>query len=190
METPIESSPGKASPIDLSPARARLLAALGPDTPLPLPAARVVVRKSPGVVEVFDGDRLVRSYPAAFGSGRAAGPKRAKGDGRTPEGAYFVCTRNGESRFHLFLGINYPNAADARAGAEAGVVAPDAVAAFERAERERRRPPWDGPLGGAIGLHGGTVGRDWTQGCVAVENDAIEEIWVATRMGTPVEIVP
>jgi hypothetical protein len=58
------------------------------------------------------------------------------------------------------------------------------------AHRERRCPPWKTALGGEVGIHGGGVGRDWTLGCIALENRDVDELWQALPLGTPVLIEP
>ena len=100
------------------------------------------------------------------------GDKQFQGDGKTPEGRYTIDRRNARSMFHLSLGISYPNAQDA---------------AF--AHSQGRSP------GGDIFIHGQPnnlpVGRmmgDWTDGCIAVSNAEIEELWNAVPDGTPIEI--
>jgi murein L,D-transpeptidase YafK len=122
--------------------------------------------------------------------GAPVGAKRREGDLRTPEGDYFVCTRNERSRYHLFLGLSYPNASDADAGLTAGI-----ISRMQRDEIARRisageAPPWDTPLGGAVGIHGSGAGRDWTLGCIALENSDVDRLWQACPLGTPVRIEP
>lgn len=176
-----------ASAVDLGPAKARLRAIAGADAALPLEGARVVVDKSDRKLGLYSGERLLKTYKIALGR-HASGAKGKKSDGRTPTGDYFICTRNGLSQYHLFLGLSHPNAADADAGVKAGAIDDALRGKIADAEREGRQPPWDTPLGGAIGIHGGTSARDWTLGCVAVEDADVEEIWAATRIGTPVKI--
>lgn len=173
----------------LSLARERWRARLGAGTELPLPGAKIVVRKTSRILEILSEGKIVATFPIALGR-YPTGPKERKGDSRTPEGSYAICTRNPVSVFHLFLGISYPNAADARAAQARGEISWIRMRSFISAEGMNRRPNWDTGMGGAIGLHGGGTSRDWTEGCVAMENEVIEELWVATEMGTPVEIVP
>ncbi|HBZ42524.1 MAG TPA: hypothetical protein DEO85_00345 [Maritimibacter sp.] len=101
------------------------------------------------------------------------GHKEQRGDGRTPEGTYYIDRRNPNSAYHLSVGINYPNEEDRSRAKEAGV-----------------NP------GGDIFIHGGPTeakdrGRkDWTAGCIAVTNKEIEDIYAMVREGTPIHIVP
>jgi murein L,D-transpeptidase YafK len=119
-------------------------------------------------------DAVVRSYKIALGFA-AEGDKAQEGDGRTPEGRYVIEGRNPDSAFHLSLKISYPDVADRADAAERNV-----------------------DPGGDIFIHGapnwwvlpGTPPSDWTQGCIAVTDAEIEEIWTLARDGTPVEISP
>ncbi|HET9283317.1 MAG TPA: L,D-transpeptidase family protein [Candidatus Angelobacter sp.] len=117
-----------------------------------------------------------RIYKVALGTA-PVGPKRVEGDHKTPEGIYTIDAKNPQSQFHLSLHISYPDAAD----------------------RERARKLGVKP-GGAIMIHGlpprfaylGALHRkvDWTDGCVAVTNAEIEEIWKLVPVGTRVEVRP
>ena len=122
-------------------------------------------------MEAFDDERRVLSCRVSLGFGAEAGPKRREGDGRTPEGTYFVCTKNAASRFHLSLGISYPNAQDAREAFARGEIDEATCERLVRAAKGSLRPDWQTPLGGFIMLHGEHPERragDWTAGCVAL----------------------
>ncbi len=153
---------------------------------MPLDDPRIVVRKRQRQLELLDGETLVRRYPIALG-GSPAGHKERSGDGRTPEGTYYLCTRVKPSQFHLFLGISYPAPDDA---ARQEDVSDSTRKAIEEAWRQGDKPPWDSVLGGAIGIHGGGDRGDWTLGCIAIANGAVEELWLLTELGTPVVIEP
>ena len=156
----------------------------------PVDAPRVVViHKSERAVGLYLNGRLARTYPCALGS-RPLGHKQRAGDARTPEGLYYVCTRNPRSKFHLFLGISYPNADDAAAAQGDDRISPEERRTIAEAISARRQPPWDTPLGGEIGLHGGGASGDWTLGCIALGNRAIEDLWDQLRPGDPVLIRP
>ncbi len=118
---------------------------------------------------LFHNRELLGEYKVHLGSS-AVGPKRFRGDGKTPEGAYYIDRRNPRSSFHLSIGISYPNENDV---------------AFAKAYG---RDP-----GGDIFIHGDRRpqdprGKDWTAGCVAVKDDEMEEIYAMVRLGTPIDI--
>ena len=158
------------------------------NSPVDSPRA-VVIHKSERAVGLYLEGRLARTYPCALGS-RPLGHKQRAGDARTPEGQYYVCTRNQRSKFHLFLGISYPNTDDAAEARRDGRISQDEYRAIAEAIAARRQPPWDTPLGGEIGLHGGGTSSDWTLGCIALDNAAIEELWDQLQLGDPVFIEP
>jgi murein L,D-transpeptidase YafK len=152
--------------------------------------ARVVIEKSARLLHLLDDDeKAIATYPIAIGRA-AAGTKLVEGDKRTPEGEYFVCVKNPNSKFHLSLGLNYPNAEDARRGYEAALIDAAQRDEIETADRERRRPPWNTALGGEIFIHGRGDGREGTAGCVAVSDAAIDAIYALVYVGTPVTILP
>lgn len=135
-----------------------------------LKADRIVVNKSRRELLLLRGDSLLRTYRVALGP-EPAGHKVQEGDGRTPEGRYTIDWRNPRSQYHLSLHISYPSEADTRRAQELGV-AP----------------------GGDIMIHGQKDGvpreTDWTQGCIAVANEEMDEIWALVPDGTLVEINP
>lgn len=154
--------PGNAQPPVLAPEAER--------------ADRILVLKAERRLILFRGQRRLASYDIALGR-NPAGHKQREGDSRTPEGRYRVDWRNPQSAYHLSLHVSYPNDDDkARAAA-------------------RGEDP-----GGMIMIHGlpnglGWAGasalmRDWTEGCIAVTNDAIAEIWRLVPDGTLIEIKP
>lgn len=155
----------------------------------PLPSRvehpRIVVEKSARKLTLFDGDRTIASYRVGLGFS-PVGTKHHEGDGRTPEGELRVVTRNEKSRFRKFLGLSYPRPSDARDGA----LTPEEREAIATAFRDGKQPPWHTPLGGEVGIHGHGRGSDWTSGCVALDDDAIDALWDITPLGTPVTIVP
>jgi len=155
----------------------------------PLEQARLVVRKAARSLELVDGDRLVKGCRIALGT-NPADAKRKEGDGCTPEGTYYVCTKNERSRFHLFLGLSYPNTDDAERGLRAGLITRNEHDAIAAAIAARKRPPWNTRLGGEIGLHGGGTDSDWTRGCIALADDDIEEVFLLLELGDEVVIEP
>ncbi|MDB4918015.1 MAG: ErfK/YbiS/YcfS/YnhG family protein [Gemmatimonadetes bacterium] len=139
-------------------------------------ADSIVVEKKAHVLTLFRDGKPMRSYLVALG-GRPLGDKLSAGDKRTPEGVFYIDARQPNSRYHLALHISYPDAAHRARSIAAGV-----------------QP------GGDIMIHGlpnglGAAGathrvNDWTNGCVALTDEEIEQIWSAVPIGTPVEIKP
>ncbi|HEX8558279.1 MAG TPA: L,D-transpeptidase [Pyrinomonadaceae bacterium] len=156
---------------------------------LPLARPRVVVEKGARRLRLYAGDELLRVRRVALGF-EPAGDKVRQGDGRTPEGEFYVCMKNERSKFHLSLGLSYPNEEDAARGLRDGLVTRAQAAAITRAVRAGRCPAWNTTLGGEIFIHGGGAAGDWTFGCVALENAEIEELFAALPAGAPVRVEP
>jgi murein L,D-transpeptidase YafK len=163
------------SVVPLSSTAVMLLALTLPIHALPH-ADRIIIHKKTRTMELMHAGQMIKSYKIALG-GEPLGPKTRQGDHRTPEGVYVIDSRNAHSQFHRSLHISYPNAADRERARKLGV-----------------------STGGDIYIHGlpngyGFIGaahraRDWTDGCVAVTDQEIEEIWGLVENGTPVEIQP
>lgn len=139
-------------------------------------ADRVLVDKSEYRMWLFKNDQVIAEYPVRFG-GNPQGHKQQQGDQRTPEGHYVLDYRNPNSRYHRSIHISYPDRQDRTAASRRGV-----------------------SPGGDIFIHGqpngwGFAGLvlqqfNWTDGCIAVTNDAMDEIWNTVPNGTPIEIRP
>jgi murein L,D-transpeptidase YafK len=137
---------------------------------------RIVVHKKDHTLELMSKGKIIRTYKVALG-GEPVGPKTCQGDHRTPEGEYVIDARNANSQFHRSLHVSYPNWED----------------------RKRSSAAHCSP-GGDIMIHGLPNGygfvdaahrlKDWTDGCVAVTDQEIEEIWKEVPNGTPVKILP
>jgi murein L,D-transpeptidase YafK len=120
--------------------------------------------------------KILRTYNVALG-GAPVGPKTRQGDHKTPEGKYALDHRNIHSQFYRSIHITYPNSRDVAQAKKMGV-----------------------SPGGDVFIHGlpngyGWVGKghllkDWTDGCIAVTNEEMDEIWMAVPDGTPIEIEP
>ena len=141
------------------------------------PVVRLVVHKASRTLVVVKAGAPPRSLHVALGQS-PVGPKRERGDGKTPEGRYVVTHKNPKSRFHLSLGLSYPNADDARVGLASGRISKaehDAILAA---------------LGGDIFVHGGGTDGDWTRGCVALDDTTMDDLFATVPAGTPVTIEP
>ena len=136
----------------------------------------IVVKKSERTLSLIRNNVVLKTYPVKLGA-NPVGHKQVAGDSRTPEGRYFIDYKNRESRFFLSLKISYPNA-------------------FDRARaRDRGQQP-----GGNIMIHGMPDRQlrndnyyqhiDWTDGCIAVSNQAITQIWQLVDEQTPIVIYP
>lgn len=145
-----------------------------PLAPLGERATRVEIDKAARQLILFRGNETLKTYHVSLGAA-PLGHKVKEEDGHTPEGVYSTDFKNERSRFHLALRISYPNTEDRRVAGQCGV-AP----------------------GGDIMIHGLPNGlgwldklhlkRDWTDGCIAVTNSEIEDIWRLVATGTPIEI--
>ena len=148
-----------------------------------------MVLKSERRLTLYAGDKRVREYSVGLGF-NPEGDKVQEGDGRTPQGEYYVCAKNPNSRFHLSLGLNYPNEEDAVRGLASGLITRAEYERITAASQQRRQPPWDTALGGEIFIHGHGASRDWTWGCIALHNEDIAELYEAVPVGTSVTIYP
>lgn len=140
-------------------------------------AAGIIVYKSERLMILFDKDgKLLRSYAISLGD-NPVGHKQQEGDERTPEGLYYIDARNPDSAFHLSLKISYPNEDDI-ARARAKGVDPGSMIMIH------------GLKNGKGWMKAKYQGKDWTDGCIAVTNREIEEIWRLVDDGTPILIKP
>ncbi|MRX51243.1 L,D-transpeptidase family protein [Paracoccus sp. S-4012] len=138
------------------------------------PVTFVEVNKSSRQMMLYSGSQVIAAYNVGLGQA-PSGHKQFSGDSKTPEGVYYIDRRNPDSRYHLSIGISYPNPQDA---------------AF--ALTEGKHP------GGDIFIHGrGPDGNvlapqkwDWTEGCIAVTDAEMEDIYAMVRDGTPIRINP
>lgn len=150
----------------------------------------IVIKKSERQLYLYDGgQRPLKTYRIALGP-HPTGTKKKQGDGATPEGDYYITHKNPRSNYYLSLGLSYPNLADADDGLKRGLITKAEHQAIASAIKERGKPPQNTPLGGDIFIHGGGVGRDWTLGCIALENPDIKELFDKLPVKTPVKIMP
>ena len=168
---------------------ASLLAAPLTAAPATEPALSLIVLKAERRLEVRRGEQVVKTYRIGLGN-TPTGTKQRQGDGRTPEGTFYVCVKNPKSRFHLSLGLSYPTPADATRGLREGLITQAEHDAVLAAHRNHTTPPWNTALGGEIFIHGNGSGSDWTLGCVALDDADMDELYALVGKGTPVEIRP
>jgi murein L,D-transpeptidase YafK len=139
-------------------------------------ADHVVVHKSARTLYLYNGNRLLGEYKVALGL-NPTGTKEREHDFRTPEGRYFLARRNTRSDFFLSIQVSYPNKRD------------------ELRARKNRWPP-----GGSIMIHGLPntprhpaayyASSDWTDGCIALSNSDMVEVWLRTQDNIPIDIYP
>jgi murein L,D-transpeptidase YafK len=156
---------------------------------LPLKNPQIVVMKSKRRLELYADGALVRTYRVGLGLNPVPDKER-EGDRATPEGEFYVFTKNDKSAFYLSLGISYPNVEDAERGLRDKLISRAVHDAIVKAIKRKTTPPQNTALGGDIYIHGNGASSDWTWGCVALENEDVRELFDAVPVGTPVTIKP
>ena len=129
----------------------------------------IIIYKAERRMILLHGNQILKEYKIALG-GNSVGDKKTEGDGKTPEGAYFINRRNPNSAFYLSLGISYPNDQDRAEAALLGKEPGGDIFVHGRAGRNRGR------------------GTDWTVGCVAVTDKEMSEVYSMVQIGTPIFI--
>ena len=133
---------------------------------------RVIVQKDDRKLFLMHHDKVLRTYPVELGFA-PRGHKQFEGDGKTPEGYYYIDRRNPNSAFHLSLGISYPNSSDVAFASTRG------------------KSP-----GGDIFIHGRPNAnprdrrKDWTEGCISLKNRHMQWVYAMVKNGTPVLLTP
>ena len=150
---------------------------------------RLVVRKGERKLEIFDGEKLVKTYKIVLGFA-PEGDKEQEGDGKTPLGEFYVFTKNEKSRFYLSLGLSYPSIDDAARGLRENLISQEEHDEIVKAVNEGRMPPQKTKLGGEIYIHGGGTEKDWTWGCVALTDEEMKELFETIPIGAKVTILP
>lgn len=155
------------------------------------------VSKSRRTLWVYAGSEILRTYPVDLGHNAVddkeqRGSELARDHWRTPEGTFFIGAKNTRSNFYRALMLNYPTVVHARRGLERGLISERQFATIQEAEARFQLPPMHTPLGGMIAIHGHGTGlqQDWTQGCVALTDRQMDDLWPLVHVGTPVIIEP
>ena len=138
------------------------------------PVTQVVVNKAERRMFLLNGQTVLRSYNFGLGN-QPLGPKQFEGDGKTPEGLYYIDRFNPRSRYHLSVGISYPNEQDKAYAAQFGRSAGSDIMFHGR-----------GPEGNVFA----PKNRDWTAGCLALTDQEIEDVYAMLQPGIPVMIYP
>ena len=143
------------------------------------------------------GNQPYKTFRMAYGKGND-GPKRQRGDNKTPVGSYTILGFKPDSKFHFFMQLNYPNLLDAWHGYKDRLISPAEFRQIALSFKNHEMPPQDTRLGGYIGIHG--VGEitsekmkihhavNWTDGCIALTNEEINILRKYVTIGTPVII--
>ncbi|MCW8126144.1 L,D-transpeptidase family protein [Microbulbifer halophilus] len=140
------------------------------------PVDQVIVYKSKGLMQLIRDERVVKSYKVVFGE-NPKGHKMQQGDERTPEGRYTLDWKNPNSRFYRSIHISYPNQRDRARAARRGVDPGGAIMIHGM------KPQWKG-------MESYLQKMNWTDGCIAVTNREMDEIWAMVKTPTPIDIYP
>ena len=154
-----------------------------------MPDLKIVIRKSERRLELLEDGKLHRSYRIVLGSCPTGG-KEIEGDGRTPEGEFYIFTKNPKSKYHLSLAISYPSPEVAKRGLKVGLISQGEFDEIAAAKETISKPPQKTALGGEIYIHGGGIDGDWTEGCIALDDEDMSELFGLVERGTKVEIFP
>ncbi|MBS0290670.1 MAG: L,D-transpeptidase family protein [Proteobacteria bacterium] len=136
----------------------------------------ILVEKQKHLMTVFHKNKPVKTYKIALGFS-PYGHKTQEGDGKTPEGTYFVVSKNPNSKFHLSLKLSYPSTQDQLAAKSNGINPGGNIMIHGLAPHLNTKGKWH-------------IMKDWTLGCIAITNDEIEELFKLATIGTKVVITP
>ena len=160
---------------------------------------RVVVTKSTRELKLMKGNTVVKKYTISYGKGHGL-TKRRIGDNNTPTGRYRIVKFKPDSKFSFFMQLDYPNLLDAWYGYKDNIISSNDFKNIAVAFKNHDMPPQNTPLGGYIGIHGlGEVSTEqlkihlrnnWTDGCIALKNEEINELKRYVSIGTPIIIKP
>ena len=155
----------------------------------------VLVDTSAGTLSVLQGEEVLRVFDDIAIGRYGVTDARTRGDNMTPLGYFTIGWITSKSRYHRFLGLNYPDLESASRAFFKGMITKDEWLEIRRASKAGTRPPQNTRLGGMIGIHGvgagdATVHKDynWTNGCVALTNEEIDQLLEWVKVGTRVEI--
>lgn len=157
----------------------------------------LVISRSSQELKIMEGEQIVKQFHIAFGKG-GKGAKRILGDSKTPLGVYKIINFKGDSKFHYFMHLDYPNLLDAWYGYKNKIINATEFKYIMTAIKNNDIPPQNTKLGGYIGIHGLGDTTDqklaihneinWTQGCIAITNEEINDLKKYVSIGTRVII--
>ena len=155
----------------------------------------VLVDTSAGTLSVMRGEEVVMIFDDIAIGRYGVTDAKQRGDNMTPLGSFTIGWITTKSRYHRFLGLNYPDLETASRAFFNGLINKEEWLDIRRATKAGRRPPQNTRLGGLIGIHGIGEGDvdvhqdyNWTNGCVALTNEEIDQLLRWVKVGTPVEI--
>ena len=157
----------------------------------------LVISRSSQELKVMDGTQIVKQIRIAYGKG-GKGAKRALGDSKTPLGVYKIVNFKGDSKFHFFMQLDYPNLLDVWYGYKNKIINASEFKNITTTIKDKGIPPQDTRLGGFVGIHGLGETTDqklaihnetnWTEGCIAMTNEEITDLKKYVDIGTRVII--
>ena len=150
----------------------------------------IIVRKKSRELTVYSNSVPIITY--SIGLGRSpSGKKQDKFDQKTPEGQYYICRKDLDHTYHMFLQINYPSSDDASRATINHVISTSEEIRINQAEQNGDPPPADTNLGGNVGIHGFGAECCWTKdGSVSMHNSDIEELFWNIEKGCPITFLP
>ncbi len=150
---------------------------------------KIIVEKHKRILSLFDNKKLIKTYEISLGA-MPKGDKEIEGDGKTPEGEFYIFTKNDKSAFFLSLGVSYPNKEDATRGLKQNLINQNEFDEIVNAIDLKEMPLQKTKLGGEIYIHGGGCEADWTQGCIALSNEDMQELFDIIKPGIYINIKP
>lgn len=158
--------------------------------------AWILIDTSERTLTVMQGEQRTREFHNVSIGRAGATPQKVRQDQKTPLGAFRVSRIKEDSRYHLFIGLDYPDLEYARKALEAGLIDDKDYTAIRQAHEQGQEPPASTPLGGYIGIHGIGDGDpaiheafNWTEGCVALTNEEVDELLTWVHLQTIVLIL-
>jgi murein L,D-transpeptidase YafK len=151
-------------------------------------ARRIIITKHAKTLVLLDGEEEVLRIPVVMGKNPA--DKQREGDLATPEGEFYICDKNFNSKYHRFLGLSYPNVEDAERGLREKLITQAEYEQIREAIAQKKCPPWKTALGGEVGLHGPCPNATWTHGCIAMSVEQIDRLYDLMESGDEVVVLP
>jgi hypothetical protein len=149
----------------------------------------VVLRKSARNLALCNRGSLVANFQMGLGFA-PIGDKQVEGDGKTPEGVFYIPQLVPESDYYLAFLVSYPDKADATRGINGGIITQSQKNSIDSAQTNCGTPPQSTGLGGWIEIHGEGGESDWTLGCAALDNGAIDVLWDVLGVRDTIVILP